>query len=79
MIEWSGDDEDPVVSPPSVQVPSCSTRVEEQLRGSEEVPEQRATGAFAQQAMGVPEQQAEEVPERWADQRLTVKEVTPLP
>ena len=50
VIEWSGDDEDPVVSPPSVQVPSCSTRVEEQLRGSEEVPEQQATGIPKQQA-----------------------------
>ena len=79
MFEWSDDDENLVAAPPSTEAPPCNTHVEEQLKGSEEVPEQRATGAFAQQATGVPEQQAKEVPERWVDQRPTVKEVTPLP
>ena len=40
VIEWFDDDEDPVAPPPSMQAPPRSTRMEEQSRGSKEVPEQ---------------------------------------
>ena len=87
MFEWSDDDENSVAAPPSTEAPPRNMRVEEQLKGGEEVPEQRARrvpaqqvmGASAQQATGVPEQQAEEVPERRADQRPTVEEAAPPP
>ena len=59
VIEWSDDDKDTVPPPPSVQTTSRSTRVEEQPRGSDEVPEQQATKILAEQATGVPEQQTE--------------------
>ena len=62
VIEWSDDDEDPVAPPRSVQAPPCSTRVEEQSRGSEEVLEQRARGFPKHQAKEIPMQQTMEVP-----------------
>ena len=71
MLEWSDDDGDPVAPPPSTQAPPSSTHMEEQPRGSEEVPEHQAIEVPAGQAMGVPEQQAE--------QRLTMEEARPLP
>ena len=71
MIEWSDDDEDLVAPPPSTQAPPSSTHMEEQPRGSEEVPEHQATEVPAGQATGVPEQQVE--------QRLSVEEARPLP
>ena len=58
VIEWSDDDEDTIPPPPSVQTTSRSTRVEEQPRGSDEVPEQQAMEVLEQHATGVPEQQA---------------------
>ena len=58
-MEWSDDDENTVPPPLSVQTTSRSTRVEEQPRGSDEVPEQQATKILAEQATGVPEHQAE--------------------
>ena len=70
MIEWSDDNEDLVAPPPSVQTPSRSTRVEEQPRGSDEVPEQHATKIPTKQATGVPEQQAEVNPERRVEETL---------
>ena len=56
MSEWSNDDEVPVAPPPSTEAPPSNTRMEEQSKGREGVPEQ--------QAMGVPEQQATVVSER---------------
>ena len=87
MIEWSNDDEDIVPPPLSVQTASHSTRVEEQPRGSDEVPEQQATKIPAEQATRVPEQQVEvnpvlrveETPEQQAEQRPTVEEDRPPP
>ena len=59
MIEWFDDDEDIVPPPPSVQTASRNTCVEEQPRGSDEVPEQQAIKTPAEQATGVPEHQTE--------------------
>ena len=39
VLEWFDDDEDLVAPPPSTQAPSSSTRMEEEPRGSDEVPE----------------------------------------
>ena len=64
MIEWSDDNEDLVAPPPSVQTPSRSTRVEEQPREDEEVPEQQTIEMPAERATGVPEQWTEINPER---------------
>ena len=47
MSEWSDDDEVPVAPPPSTKAPPHNTRVEEQPKGGEEVPEQQATGVPA--------------------------------
>ena len=46
MSEWSNDDKVLVAPPPSTKAPPCSTHVEEQLRGGEEVPQQQAMGAL---------------------------------
>ena len=67
MVEWLDDDEIPVAPPPSTEAPSRSTCVEEQVKRSEEVPEQRARGIPAQQATGVPEQQMTGIPEQLAE------------
>ena len=40
MSEWSDDNEVPVAPPPSTEVPPRNTRVEEQSKGGEGVPEQ---------------------------------------
>jgi hypothetical protein len=64
VLKWSDDNEDPIAPPPSTQAPLSSTRMEEQPRGSEQVPEHQATEVPAGQATGVPEQQAEVNPER---------------
>ena len=58
-MEWSNDDKNTVPPPPSVETTSRSTHVEEQPRGSDEVPEQQATKIPAEQAMGVTEHQVE--------------------
>ena len=71
MLEWSDDDKDPVAPPLSTQAPPSSTHMEEQPRGSEEVPEHQATEVPARQATGVPEQQTK--------QRPTMEEARPLP
>ena len=39
MSEWSDDDGAPVAPPPSTKVPPHCTRVEEQLRGGEKIPQ----------------------------------------
>ena len=44
MSEWSDDDEVPVAPPPSTKAPPRNTRLEEQLKGGEGVPEQQAIG-----------------------------------
>ena len=59
VVEWSDDNENTVPPPPSVQATSRRTHMEEQPRGSDEVPEQQATKIPAEQAMGVPEHQTE--------------------
>ena len=64
VIEWSDDDEDPVAPPPRVQAPPCSTCVEEQSRGSKEVPKQQARGFLEQQTTKIPTEQATGVPEQ---------------
>ena len=61
--------------------------MEEQPRGSDEVPEQQATKIPTEQVMGVPEHQAElnpvvqvkQTPEQKAEQRPTVEEDRPPP
>ena len=61
--------------------------MEEQPRGSDEVPEQQATKIPVEQVTGVPEQQAEvnlvlqveETPEQQEEQRPTVEEDRPPP
>ena len=87
VIEWSDDDKNTVPPPPSMQTTSCSTRVEEQPRGSDEVPKQQATKIPVEQAMGVPEHQVElnlmlqveETPEQQVEQRPTIEGDRPPP
>jgi len=79
VIEWSDDDKDTVPPPPSVQTTSHRTRVEEQPRGSDEVPEQQATGVPEHQTGLNPVVQAEQTPEQQAEQRPTVEEDKPPP
>ena len=79
MFEWSDDDETLVAPPPNTKSPPRSTRVEEQAKKGEKVPEQRARGVPTQQVMEAPEQQTEEVPERQAEQRPMVEETGPPP
>ena len=66
MIEWSDDDENPVVPPSSVQTHSRITHVEEQSRGNEEISEQQTTEMPADRVTGIPEQQTEINPEQQA-------------
>ena len=76
VMEWSDDDDNTVPPPPSVQTTSHRTRVEEQPKGSDEVPEQQATGVPEHQMMVV---QAEQTPEQQAEQRPTIEEDRPPP
>jgi len=82
VLEWSDDDEDLVAPPPSTQAPPSSTYMEEQPRGSEEIPKHQAIEVPAGQATVVLEQQAELNPVRWAEetpeeQRPIVEEARP--
>ena len=56
VLEWSDGDEDPVAPLLSTQTPPSSTHMEEQPRGSKEVPKHQVTEVPAGQATGVPEQ-----------------------
>ena len=46
MSEWSDDNGALVAPSPSMVMPPCNTRVEEQPKGGEGVPEQRAKGVL---------------------------------
>ena len=54
VSEWSDDDGALVAPRPSTEAPPRNTRVEEQSKGGEGVPEQQAEGVLERQAEGRP-------------------------
>ena len=67
MFEWSDDDDVLVAPPPSMKAPPRSTCVEDQSKGSEEVPEQQAKETPTQQTVGISVGQAMRIPKQQAE------------
>lgn len=83
MLEWSDDDEDLTVHPPSMKEPPLHAEVP--VQRAEEIPAQPTMEVPAVQTTGVPEQQTgvtsdqhvERAPEHQTDQRTSIEEREP--
>ena len=64
MLDWSDDDEVPMVPPPGTKGPPHSMRAGDQSRGGEEGREPSMSGVLEQRVEKIPTQQTTEVPSR---------------